>query len=74
MTRGNRMTIGNTAVVGVRPVPYLVEGWLKPRDQQAVYQWAAQNEAALVDYWNGTITSGEFLQRLRRRLPARVIT
>jgi hypothetical protein len=71
MTHGNRMTIGNTAVVGVRPVPHLVEGWLKPRDQQAVYQWAAQNEAALVDYWNGTISSAEFLLRLRRLPSAR---
>ena len=71
MTHGNRMTIGNTAVVGVRPVPHLVEGWLKPRDQQLVYQWVAQNEAALVDYWNGTISSAEFLQRLRRLPPAR---
>ena len=65
MTHGNRMTIGHTAVVGVRPVPHLVEGWLKPRDQQLVYQWAAANEAALVDYWNGTIGSAEFLRRLR---------
>jgi hypothetical protein len=63
---GVRMVASNTAVVGVRPVPHLVEGALKPRDQVRVYQWAAQNEAALVDYWNGTINSAEFLQRLRR--------
>jgi len=48
-----------------------VEGWLKPRDQQLVYQWVSQNEAALTDYWNGTISSAEFLQRLRRLPPAR---
>jgi hypothetical protein len=65
-THGPRMVASNTAVVGVRPVPHLVEGWLKPRDQQLVYQWAALNEPALVDYWNGTINSAEFLQRLRR--------
>jgi hypothetical protein len=66
MTHGTRMTIGNTAVVGVRPVPHLIEGVLKPRDQIRVYQWTALNEQALVDYWNGTIGSGEFQQRLRR--------
>jgi hypothetical protein len=66
MTHGNRMMAGNTAVVGVRPVPHLVEGTLKPRDQVRVYQWAALNEPALVDYWNGRINSAEFLQRLRR--------
>jgi hypothetical protein len=37
MTHGTRRMIGNTASVGVRPVPRLVEGWLKPRDQQLVY-------------------------------------
>jgi hypothetical protein len=50
----------------VRPVPHLVEGALKPRDQVLVYQWASLNEAALFDYWNGTINSAEFLQRLQR--------
>jgi hypothetical protein len=63
---GPRMVASNTAVVGVCPVPHLVEGALKPRDQVLVYVWAAQNQAALVDYWNGAINSAEFLQRLRQ--------
>jgi hypothetical protein len=69
-THGPRMVAGNTAVVGVRPVPHLVENGLKPRDQVLVYQWAALNEPALVDYWEGRSNSAEFLERLRKLPPA----
>jgi hypothetical protein len=61
---GSRMVASNTAEVGVRPVPHLVENGLKPKDQVRVYQWAALNEQALVDYWEGRINSAEFLARL----------
>jgi hypothetical protein len=64
-THGSRMVASNTAVVGVRPVPHLVDNGLKPKDQVLVYQWAALNEPALVDYWQGRINSREFLDRLR---------
>ena len=46
-------------------MPHLVEDWLKPRDQTLVFQWAALNERALVDYWEGRINSREFLDRLQ---------
>jgi hypothetical protein len=65
-SHGTRMSASNTAEVGVRPVPHLVENGLKPKDQVVVYQWAALNEHALVDYWKGRINSAEFLQRLRK--------
>jgi hypothetical protein len=68
-THGSRMVATNTAVVGVLPLPHLVEDGLKPKDQIAVFQWAALNEAVLVDYWNGKISTGEFLRRLQK-LPA----
>ena len=61
---GRRMVAENTAVVGVRPVPHLVENSLKPKDQIQVYQWAALNERPLVDYWEGRIDTDEFLARL----------
>jgi hypothetical protein len=61
---GNRMIADNTAVIGVRPVPHLIENGLKPKDQIKVYQWAALNEQALVDYWEGRINSREFLDQL----------
>jgi hypothetical protein len=65
-SHGRRMSINNTTEVGVRPVPHLVENGLKPKDQIVVYQWAALNEQALVDYWEGKIDSGQFLARLRK--------
>lgn len=65
-THGVHIVVDNTAVVGVRPVPHLVENWLRPKDQVLVYQWAALNEAALVDYWEERINSREFLDRLQR--------
>jgi hypothetical protein len=58
------MIADNTAVIGVRPVPHLIENGLKPKDQIKVYQWAALNEQALVDYWEGRINSREFLDQL----------
>ena len=65
-THGKRMTAGNTASVGVRPVPHLAAGELRPKDQIAVFQWTALNREALVDYWTGRIATGEFLRRLQR--------
>jgi len=66
MRHGNQMNPANTAVVAVRPTPRLVAGHLAAADERAVFQWASQNEAALVAYWDGqidTIQLGNLLQR-----------
>src|SRR5437879_11025286 len=55
MTRGNQMTVSNTAVVGVRPHPRVIAGQLSADDQQAVFAWALLNVDALVAYWEGRI-------------------
>jgi len=65
-THGKRMRADNTAEVGVRPVPHLVEDGLKPKDQIAAFQWASLNQAALVAYWEGRIDTGELLARLQK--------
>ena len=62
---GARMTIDNTAVVAIRPTPRLVEGQLSPLDMNVVNDWLRLNEAALVDYWEGTIGTVELARRLR---------
>jgi hypothetical protein len=69
-SHGRRMSASNTAEVGVRPVPHLVEEGLRPRDQILVYQWAALNERALVDYWEGRLSTREFLARLQKLPPS----
>jgi hypothetical protein len=60
------MDITNTAVVGIRPRPRLLEGDLSSADFAAVSKWITLNEAALIDFWNETIDSVELGGRLKR--------
>ena len=65
LTHGNQMTIENTAVVAVRPVPHMIAGRLSPDDEQAVFQWIALNTDAIVAYWNGAIDTVQLAQALK---------
>ena len=65
---GTRMDPHNLAVVAIRPRPHVVAGQLGAADLQAVSQWIALNEAAILDHWNG-LTDGVQLSRQLRRLP-----
>lgn len=69
MTHGRSMSISNTAVVAVRPVPRLITGHLSPSDLAQVSDWIKLNEAAIVDYWNFSIDTDEFLARLQKLPP-----
>ena len=62
---GDRMVIEDTAVVGVRPEPRLIDGPLPTSDLQAVAEWIQLNEAALVGYWDGELSTGEFVRLLK---------
>src|SRR5947209_3348393 len=63
---GPRIDPGNTATVGLRPSPHLVDGTLSAADRRAVAGWIALNEAALIEYWDSQISTVELVQRLRR--------
>jgi hypothetical protein len=65
-THGDNMDPTNLAVVAIRPAPRVVLGPLAQRDFAPVAEWIALNEAALIDYWNGTLGTLEFAARLRR--------
>jgi hypothetical protein len=65
-THGDRMEGTNLAVVAIRPSPWVVHGPLAQRDLALVAAWIALNEAALIEYWNGTLSTLEFAARLRR--------
>ena len=65
MTHGNRMTIGNTAIVRLQPVPRVISGQLSAADREALFRWVTMNEAALIDHWNGMIDGGDLVERLR---------
>jgi hypothetical protein len=66
MRHGNQMSASNTAVVGVRPTPWLIEGRLDQQDQKAVFAWVSRNTDALVGYWNGEIDTVQLGQALKR--------
>ena len=59
------MALGNTASVAVRPTPHLVAGQLSAVDMRAVSEWIRLNEAVIVGYWDGTIDTGELIQKLQ---------
>jgi hypothetical protein len=63
MTHGNRMTIANTAIVAVRPVPRVVTGQLSSTDEQIVFAWVTLNEDALVAYSEGRVDTAGLVQR-----------
>jgi len=69
MTHGNRMTVDNTAVVALRPLPRVVEGRLSPEDTRAVTDWATLNEAAILAYWNGNIDTAQLIEALKPLAP-----
>jgi hypothetical protein len=69
VTYGRTMDPTNRAVVGVWPTPWLVAGYLRPADSRLVSDWVRLNEVALVDYWNFTIDTDEFLARLQKLSP-----
>lgn len=68
-THGRQMVIGNAVSVALRPAPPVAGGTLSPSDRQAVFQWIALNDQALVDYWEFRIDADEFLQRLKPLSP-----
>ena len=65
IAHGDRMSIADTAVVGVRPTPRVITGRLASADARAVFQWVALNIDALVAYWEGRIGTIELAAALR---------
>src|ERR1700687_2225596 len=48
LAHGNQMTLDNAAVVGVRPAPHVVAGWLSSGDQQAIFTWITLNAPIII--------------------------
>jgi hypothetical protein len=63
---GDNMEPTNLAVVAIRPSPRVVHGPLAQRDFASVAAWIVLNEAVLIDYWDGTLSTFELAARLRR--------
>jgi hypothetical protein len=65
-TRGDNMDPTNLATVAIRPSPRVVHGPLAQSDFASVAEWITLNRDALIDFWDGTLGTGEFIARLRR--------
>ena len=63
---GDRMDLDETAIVALRPSPALLHGELPSKHLEPVLRWAALNEAALLDYWDGKIDTADLIGRLQR--------
>ena len=70
MTHGNRMDTTNCAVVTIRLKPRVLTGKLDPRDFAAVARWIAQNRDALIGYWDGELSTVEFVTKMQRLTPS----
>jgi len=70
-THGDRMDGTNLAVVAIRPSPRVIHGPLPQSDFAPVAEWIVLNEDALIDYWNGSLSTVELGARLRRLGDAR---
>ena len=57
------------ATIAVCPVPQVVDGHLPAADMRAISQWIQLNLIGVLDYWDGTISAAEVLQRLQRLSP-----
>jgi len=66
MTHGRQMTIENTAVVAVRPVPRVLAGRLSADDRHPVYDWIKLNSEAIVAYRNEELDTDEFIESLKK--------
>jgi hypothetical protein len=65
-TPGKNTLPVDAAVIGLRPAVHHVAGPVLPATVMAeLERWAALNIAPLVDYWEGTIDTGEFLAALK---------
>ncbi len=65
-TPGDRITTDDLAVVGVRPTPMLIDGSLDSASLKLVKKWIALNEATIIDYWDGELSTGELFQVLKK--------
>ena len=69
MAHGDRMSMSNTAVVGILPDPHLVAGGLSTEDLATVAAWIELNREALLAHWRGEIDGAEMTARVRKLAP-----
>jgi hypothetical protein len=63
---GDRMDATNTAVVAVQPRPKVLHGELSRSDAELVSRWIDANATALIGYWEGQLSTVEFVFGLKK--------
>jgi hypothetical protein len=66
VTHGDRMSLENTAVVGILPEPHLIAGNLPAQDLEAVSAWITLNREPLLAHWQGRIDGAEMAAQARK--------
>jgi hypothetical protein len=67
VTRGIKLIGGQyDASVGIRPTVEVKAGTVKPGHLTLLRTWVELNRPMIVDYWEGTIGTGEMMRRLRK--------
>jgi hypothetical protein len=64
-THGNRMDADDVATVSIRPEPELMHGPLPTADLKPVQAWIRLNATALIGYWEGDLSTVEFVRALK---------
>ncbi len=59
------MVASNTVSMALRPEIRLMNGTLRPQDYATVKEWMALNAELLVAYWEGRISTKEFVLQLK---------
>ena len=62
---GGRIRTDRWAVMSVRPTPELIRGTLDGRDVEAVRRWIRLNEATIMAYWRGEMSTRAMLDSLQ---------
>jgi hypothetical protein len=63
---GNRMDADDTASVAIRPEPRLIAGRLRAEILGPVEDWIRLNQAVLIDYWDGKISTVGMVQGIKK--------
>jgi hypothetical protein len=64
--RGDARAMKHMSRFAERTEPRVIHGPLPQSDFACVAEWITLNNGALIDYWNGTLSTFELVARLRR--------
>jgi len=64
--RGDRVTVDNMVTVTISDNPQVIGRGLKAEDAKLVREFILKNKSALLDYWEGNISTSEMIGRIQK--------